>query len=110
MRRLAQVPALLFLVAVGALLATLVSGAQAAFPGLDGKIVFVSTRDGNGDNYITGEGEIYVMNPDGTNQTRLTFNAFDDTDPAWSPDGQKIAFASDRDGNLEIYVMDKDGS
>jgi Tol biopolymer transport system component len=110
MRTLRQLPALLFLAAVSALLATLVSGAQAAFPGLDGKIVFVSTRDGNGDNYITGEGEIYVMNADGSNQTRLTFNAFDDTDPAWSPNGQKIAFASDRAGNLEIYVMNKDGT
>src|SRR5918994_7202728 len=110
MRRLRHIPALLVVGAASALLATIVSGAQAAFPGIDGKIVFVSTRDGNGDNYITGEGEIYVMNADGTNQTRLTFNAFDDGDPAWSPDGQKIAFASDRDGNLEIYVMNKNGS
>src|SRR5215218_938237 len=110
MRRLSQVPVLVTLALASALLATLVSGAQAAFPGVDGRIVFVSTRDGNGDNYITGEGEIYVMNADGTNQTRLTFNAADDGDPTWSPDGQKIAFASDRDGDLDIYTMNADGT
>jgi Tol biopolymer transport system component len=31
-------------------------------------------------------------------------------DPAWSPDGRKIAFVSDRDGNSEIYVMNANGS
>ena len=30
--------------------------------------------------------------------------------PAWSPDGRKIAFASERDGNSEIYLMNADGS
>ena len=33
----------------------------------------------------------------------------DDWDPAWSPDGSRIAFVSQRDGNAEIYVMDADG-
>ena len=49
------------------------------------------------------------MDADGGNQTNLTNDAGDDDDPAWSPDGSKIAFASDRDGNHEIYVMDADG-
>ncbi len=69
---------------------------------LFGKIVFHSTRDGN---Y-----EIYKMDSDGSNQTRLTFNEESDVYPVWSPDGRQIAFHSDRDGNDEIYVMDADGN
>src|SRR5687768_12703256 len=76
--------------------------ASAAFPGGNGKIAFVSTRDGNG--------EIYVMDADGSEQTRLTSNAAFDFFPAWSPDGSKIAFTSDRDGNYDVYVMNADGS
>ena len=65
-------------------------------------IAFESDRDGNA--------EIYVMNLDGSKQTRLTYNNADDKVPAWSPDGKFIAFVSDRDGNLEIYVMNADGT
>jgi uncharacterized repeat protein (TIGR03803 family) len=67
-----------------------------------GKIAFASQRDGNA--------EIYVMNPDGSNQTRLTSNAATDSYPAISPDGSRIAFSSQRDGNSEIYVMNADGT
>jgi Tol biopolymer transport system component len=64
----------------------------------DGKrIVFDTTRDGNS--------EIYVMNANGTNQTRLTRNPASDVKPSWSPDGKQIAFQTNRDGNDEIYVM-----
>jgi len=66
------------------------------------RIVFTSLRDGNM--------EIYVMNSDGTTQTRLTNNLANDASPAWSPDGKKIAFNSLRDGNAEIYVMNSDGT
>ncbi len=68
----------------------------------NGKIAFTSDRDGN---Y-----EIYVLNADGSEQTRITNNTASDSDPAWSPHGTKIAFTSDRDGNYEIYVMNADGS
>jgi len=71
-------------------------------PALGGRIAFTSYRDGNG--------EIYVMNADGSTQTRLTNNPSDDYNPAWSPDGSKIAFVSERDGNGEVYVMNADGS
>jgi Tol biopolymer transport system component len=54
--------------------------------------------------------EVYTMNPDGTDQIRLTNIPGADTSPAWSPDGSKIAFRSDRDGNSEIYVMNPDGT
>lgn len=67
-----------------------------------GKIVFDSGRDGN---Y-----EIYVMNADGSSQTRITNNPGIDTIPAWSYDGTKIAFASKRDGSYEIYSMDANGT
>jgi Tol biopolymer transport system component len=50
------------------------------------------------------------MDATGSNQVRLTQAGADDQDPCWSPDGTRIAFESDRDGNYEIYVMDADGS
>jgi Tol biopolymer transport system component len=50
------------------------------------------------------------MDADGSNQTNLTSNAARDEYASWSPNGSRIAFQSDRDGNLEIYVMDADGS
>jgi len=53
--------------------------------------------------------DIYVMNPDGTGVTFLATGGTV-TDYRWSPDGTKIAFISTRDGNLEIYVMNANGS
>jgi Tol biopolymer transport system component len=51
------------------------------------------------------------MDIDGANVTNLTNNLANEDAPAWSPDGSRIAFASDRDGdNFEIYVMDADGA
>src|SRR5205085_3626152 len=66
------------------------------------KIAFRSNRDGN---Y-----EIYVMDADGSNQTRLTNNPAEDYEPFFSPDVSKIAFTSQRDGNYEIYLMNADGT
>ena len=54
---------------------------------------------------------IYVVQADGSGLRNLTPKPVGTyVAPAWSPDGRKIAFVSDRDGNSEIYVMNADGS
>lgn len=75
--------------------------AGAAFSGANGRIAFQSNRDGNS--------EIYAMNPDGANPTRLTNNVAWEGEPTVSPDGKRIAFVTDRHGgpdHEELYVMD----
>jgi Tol biopolymer transport system component len=79
-----------------------ISSTSAAALTLTGRIAFVSNRAGND--------EIYVMNADGTGVTRLTRNAAEDLEPAWSPGGKKLAFVSNRAGNNEIYAMNADGT
>jgi Tol biopolymer transport system component/streptogramin lyase len=57
------------------------------------------------------EGEIIVVNPDGSRFTNISNTAgVPGGGPTWSPDGQMIAFWSGRDGNKEIYIMKPDGS
>jgi len=68
----------------------------------DGKIVFVSKASGNDD--------IWIMNPDGTNQKQLTSSAGINSSPAVSPDGRFIVFTSTRAGALHIWRMDIDGN
>ncbi|MGZ5513633.1 MAG: Tol-Pal system beta propeller repeat protein TolB [Candidatus Aminicenantales bacterium] len=60
------------------------------------KIAFVSNRDGND--------EIYMMDYDGANPTRITFNKIKDYMPAWSPDQRTIAFTSYRGANAGLYL------
>ncbi len=62
-------------------------------------------------------GEIYAMRPDGSEERRLTANSVFDTDPDWSPDGERIAFVSAPDSipgtptrRPDIFVMNEDGS
>jgi len=62
--------------------------------------------------FVKGSGvdaEIWVINSNRTDEKRITSNLVPDTDPAWSPDGRHIVFASLRDAYYEIYVMDSDG-
>jgi TolB protein len=76
----------------------------ADMPGPHGKLVFHSTRDGNFD--------VYAMNADGSNQTRLTSDENNDIDPVWSPNGQMVAFnrfPADFSG-CQVYIMNADGT
>ena len=66
-----------------------------------GKIVFSSKRNGNF--------EIYMMNPDGSQQVRLTNHRATDLGPVFSPTGEKILFVSDRSGERDLYIMRADG-
>lgn len=66
------------------------------------KILFTSARDGNR--------EVYIMNPDGSEQVRLTDHPGNDLNAVWSPTGEQILFTSDRDGMRDLYLMDLDGT
>jgi len=95
---LASLSAILLVTAPAAGRGTAVRSVQAST-----KIAFQSNRD--------GDFEIYVMNADGSGQRRLTQNPAKDASPAWSPDGRRIAFSSDRGTRFsDIYVMNADGS
>lgn len=71
------------------------------------QIAFASDRHNNQSAYCDGQ-EVYVMNSDGSNITRLTTAnpAASAVEPVWSPDGTKIAFRE----NFTIYAMNADGS
>jgi TolB protein len=55
-----------------------------------------------------GYGNLYALQPQKTGLVRLTAGAWEDRDPMWSPDGKRLAFASDRAGSFDIYVLDID--
>lgn len=83
------------------LINSLVTPAYAAYPGMKGRIIF--------DSNISGNSEIYSMNPDGSNVIQLTHNSGSDVAGSWSANGEKIVFTSNRTGNFEIYIMDSTG-
>ena len=85
--------------------ACLPSPAYAAYPGENGRIGLVGDPVGG-----ANQDDVYSLNPDDTGLQQLTDDAARDRDVAWSPDGTRIAFASNRDGDDEIHVMNGDGS
>jgi TolB protein len=97
------------MLAVAALAASLLAVIAAAEPsqaapqGAKGKIAFASDRAGNMD--------IWVMNDDGMNPVQLTTTSDREVFPAWSPDGQKIAFVrGERGPGQDIWLMNADGT
>jgi hypothetical protein len=109
MRRLAGVLAVIVLGAGLLVVAAPPPAGSEAFPGLNGKIAF--TR------YVVGcppqgcsTGDIWVMDADASDQVNLTNHPASDQESAWSPDGRKIAFSSDRDGSFDVFVMDANGA
>jgi Tol biopolymer transport system component len=66
--------------------------------GLSGRIVFDNHED------------VWTINADGTDLTRLTHSSAFEFDPSWSPDGAQIAYRSDRRDDSEIWLMNADGS
>jgi TolB protein len=74
------------------------SGTSSPITSLSGRIVF--------DNFD----DVWSINADGTDLTRLTRSPWPEFDPTWSPDGTQIAFRSERSGDPEIWVMEADGS
>jgi Tol biopolymer transport system component len=75
----------------------------------NGKIA--SARDNN----RVGDFEMFVMKADGTGTRKLATKPAQDDNPAWSPDGRRLAFQAETQGrntdrNTDIYVMNADGS
>src|SRR5438093_9578595 len=80
-----------------------IAPANATVPGTNGKIAFDSSF---------GEGsQVFSMAATGGTITNLTNNpGHNNVWPSWSPDGTRVAFATNRDNNFEIYVMDAGGT
>ena len=79
----------------------------------DGQMIaFARLNPGPRSDFPADLGEpIYVVKADGSRLRNLTPKPVGDyADPAWSPDGRKLAFVSKRDGNSEVYVMNANGS
>ena len=80
--------------------ATPVAEAQDAMPGMD---LLIMSRDGQDVSW-----QLYAVNSRTGDRVRVTGTTANERTPKWSPDGKRIVFSSDRDGDRDIYVMDLD--
>ena len=60
--------------------------------------------------YAIGQGHIYVARPDGTGRRQVNGDSANDRMPRWSPDGNRIAFFSNRGPRLQLWSIRSDGS
>lgn len=58
---------------------------------------------------FTYKGDIFTVPVSGGKATQITTNPAFDTTPIWSPDSKQIAFASDRMGSLDVFIVSKEG-
>jgi Tol biopolymer transport system component len=80
------------------------------FAGYTAKWVNAPAISPNGKTLVFGYmGNLYSISPEGGAATALTTGKDYNTRPVWSPDGKTIAFASDRSGNFDVYVMPAGG-
>jgi Tol biopolymer transport system component len=86
-------------------LAALSAGTAQAWPGLNGYVAYGSNRTGS-----QFSDDVYVSPLDVESPIRLTFRPPDDGQPAWSPDGRRLAFKTVQFGSNNLAVIDADGT
>ena len=71
----------------------------------DGKLIAVEIVDP-----ALGTFDIWMLDSDSGNRRRVTFDPGNELRPVWSPDGRRLAYASNREGGYKIYIKDIAGS
>jgi TolB protein len=84
---------------------TLITGGINTYPSFSPDMKHIVWRKIVGDM----NSEVFVANADGSNPRNITNSPAFDGWPAWSPNGKKIAFASNRGANYQVYLMDPSG-